>query len=127
MVLPPFGFISWVNPIITAGYYFPAFGELGFIVLLSFIGVLLFIHKYFSSIIPIVLIGSITLGSPLQITSHTFDAVHSHFYYGPAEADPQKENQRLKHYLKIANQSDKNFIVLPENALGYANENDKLA
>jgi len=88
-----------------------------------FMGVLLALHRYVASAIPIVLIGSIAFGDAPQTRTHHYEAVHSDFFYGTGETDPLKEKQRIDHYINIANASPKEIIVLPKNALGYIDQN----
>lgn len=136
-ILPPFGFIAWSNPLPSAGLIFPGSGFLGMILLLGLVyGVSYLIDRAkWDNMLPLKLIvffslimtfglGVSKLNNP---KGSKIDAIETSFKYDPDKPDRLKDFIRISKYLEIASASPKKEILLPENALGFYRESQRVA
>ena len=135
-ILPPVGFISWANPLPSAGLIFPGFGYLGMVLLIFFIYLISIIMdktKYDNSI-PIKLFSSLVILIFLSFAIaklHTkqnmdFKTVETNFKYEPKKIDRVKDYMRISRYFNIVNSGEQNITLLPENALGFYSESQRV-
>jgi hypothetical protein len=125
MILPPFGFISWVNPLPTIAVVLPNFGFLGILLELMVIYVLAIFWKrhrnaryYFMPLIAIFLIATLYYFPPKVKENLDIESIQSDIEYFPMTFDKSKEYKTLKTFFyKVQNSKSEN-ILLPENALG---------
>jgi len=134
LIIPPVGFISWVNPIISSAILFPKLGFLGIILYILFIYILLIMSSRKRDlmqfiIVTTVLISTIALShqyvksSNNQITLHP---INSNLIYKNKAIDFMGDYRRQKKLLSIVNKSPYNTILLHENALGNFNQNNMI-
>ncbi len=134
-ILPPFGFVSWNNPLPSAGLIFPGTGFFGFMFLLLLIYIASYIIdkkkeiESFKLIYAYILLLSITaFGSILYSPKgEEINAVQTAFQYDPDKPDRLKDYMRITKYLEIVQLSKENEILLPENALGFYQESQRVA
>jgi len=125
MILPPMGFISWVNPLPTIAVILPDFGFSGIVLeLISIYALALLWKKYddarYSILIfmAILVVSTLYYSSPKVKANLTIESIQSNIEYFPMTFDKSKEYSRLKTFFyRVQNSKSKN-ILLPENALG---------
>jgi len=125
MILPPMGFISWVNPLPTIAVVLPSFGFLGIILELIIIYVLALFWKrygharyYFMPLLVISLIPTLYYFPPKVKENLDIKSIQSDIEYFPMTFDKSKEYKRLKSFFYKVQNSKSQSILLPENALG---------
>jgi len=125
LILPPMGFISWVNPLPTIALVLPNFGFLGiFIEIIVIYSLAIFWKKYeyaryYLIALIVVLLVFILYFSPPKVREHPdIESIQSNIEYFPMSFDKSNEYKTLKIFFhKVENSKSKN-ILLPENALG---------
>ena len=125
MILPPFGFISWVNPLPTIAVVLPNLGFLGIVLELILIYSLALFWKkyrciryYFMPLIAISILSSLYYFPPRVKENLSMESIESNIEYFPMTFDKSREYKTLKTFFyKVENSKSKN-ILLPENALG---------
>ena len=135
-ILPPVGFISWVNPLPSAGLILPGFGYFGMVLLISFIYLISIIidKTRYDNYIPIKLFASLVILiflafaiTKLQTKQNMdFKTVETNFKYEPEKIDRVKDYMRISRYFNIANSGEQNITLLPENALGFYSESQRV-
>ena len=125
MILPPFGFISWVNPLPTIAVVLPSFGFLGIILELMIIYILAIFWKrygdaryYFMLLVAILLIATLYYFPPKVKENLDIESIQSDIEYFPMTFDKLKEYKTLKTFFYKVQNSKSQSILLPENALG---------
>ena len=133
LILPPIGFISWVNPIISSAILFPKLG---------FLGILLYILSIYILVIPSsrkiylmkFIIGTLLI-SIIVLSHHSVKSVNnqialhpinSHLIYKNKAIDFMGDYRRQNKLLSIVNTSPYKTILLHENALGNFNQNNMM-
>lgn len=122
-IIPPIGFLSWVNPIVVSGYIYPDSGYFGII------GLLLFLYFLSSNVVPKIPIITVQLFISFYInvsyqqtySDSNIKSISSHYYYSNNEFDYKSSYTRQISYINQINASKSKNILLPENALGYVN------
>ena len=125
ITLPPVGLISWVNPLLASAYFFPGFGYFGILLYIAIIFLSIFFKKKFFFGVCIVCIG---LLSSININAIKYkDIADFKTQFGELkEDDLLKSFKNQKSFLTLANNSEKNTILLAENALGFLNNSNML-
>lgn len=123
LILPPFGFVSWVNPIINAALIFPGLGFFGLLLFLCSFYAAIFLPKYqrmfFISILSIFIITNKTT----PVTPNDIQTLNSNYDYDLNQKNFEKDYFRQLEILERTNKSSKNILVASENILGYYNSN----
>ena len=125
MIVPPFGFISWVNPLPTIAVLLPSFGFMGIVIEIMVIYMLaIFWKKYqyrslYSMTFLVLLLFFTLYNFPPKVKENlAVESIQSDIDYFPMTFDKSKEYKTLKTFFyKVQNSKSKN-ILLPENALG---------
>ncbi|CAA6806704.1 MAG: Conjugal transfer protein TraB [uncultured Sulfurovum sp.] len=125
MILPPFGFISWVNPLPSIAVVLPGFGFLGLVLELIFIYLVAILWKkydyaryYFMTLMSIIFISTLYYFPPKVKENLVIKSIQSDIEYFPMTFDKSREYRTLKTFFyKVQNTQSLN-ILLPENALG---------
>jgi|GEM_PF-2400953 len=135
-ILPPVGFVSLLNPLPSAGLIFPNFGFFGMLLLLMSIYLLAFFitkikkDKYtainLSVSFFILLIVLFQISNAKVKYDTDIKSVETAFKYNPEEVDILKDYIRVSKYFNIANNAKENSILLPENALGFYMQSQKV-
>lgn len=125
LIVPPFGFISWANPLPTIALVLPDFGFLGIVLELIIIYLLaLFWRRYtysrysFTALIATLLISSIYYFPPMVKENVSIASIKSDIEYFPMTFDKSREYQILKTFFYNVENSKSKNLLLPENALG---------
>jgi len=133
LILPPIGFISWVNPIISSAIAFPKQGFLGVVLyLISIYLITLIIHKQnrllqLITTISILSISSINFNTQKSPTNnHIIHPINSNLTYKNQAIDFIGDYRRQKKLLSIANKSQYNNLLFHENALGAFTQNSMM-
>lgn len=127
-ILPPLGFISWVNPLPTIALLLP---DLGFFALFIEIGVLYLLaivgrrytkcHYCLGAMVtlPLALLLMIHFViAPHVKVNPTLESIQSNIEYYPLTFDKSKEYQRIKTFFYSVQEGQNLNTLLPENALG---------
>lgn len=131
-VVPPMGFISWINPLPTIAILFPSFGFLGLLFEFMIIYLLVFAWKRYQSkeykrlvitLFPLLLLSFIKLFSPHNTQVNTnLGIINSSIEYAPITFDKSEEYKRIKKFFYLVQDSNNSNVLLPENAFGnYSN------
>jgi len=133
LILPPIGFISWVNPIISSAIAFPKQGFLGVVLyLISIYLITLIIHKQnrllqLITTISILSISSINFNTQKSPTNnHIIHPINSNLTYKNQAIDFIGDYRRQKKLLSIANKNQYNNLLFHENALGVFTKNSMM-
>lgn len=132
LIVPPIGFISGVNPIISSAIVFPNFGFLGiaFYLLSLYLVTLLLKDKSRTTqtiiIILILFISSIIYNPIKKQTKNTLYPINSNLKYKNQAVDFLGDYRRQKKLLLLANRSKYNNLLFHENALGSFNQNSMM-
>ncbi|HHB94356.1 MAG TPA: hypothetical protein ENK88_04345, partial [Campylobacterales bacterium] len=133
LIVPPIGFISWVNPIISSAIAFPRFGFLGialYLVTIYIITILLIKQKSRIKLITIISILSIIAinfnQKSLSKDNINLYAINSNLTYKNKAIDFIGDYRRQKKLLAIANKSKYKNLLFHENALGNFNQNSMM-
>ena len=125
MILPPMGFISWVNPLPTIAVVLPNFGFLGIVLELIFIYIIAIFWKrysyaryYFMPFITVLLISTLYYFPPKVKENLKIESIQSDIEYFPMTFDKSKEYKTLKTFFYKVQNSKSQSLLLPENALG---------
>jgi len=126
--VPPIGYINWVIPLISAGAVFPGLGWYGFGLLLAVVILAdyLFDENRLISFAIVSVLLLLALDMPGPKLDDRFTSVRSHFDYATGHNDFQSKFYRLEKFVSMANDSNRSFVVLPENALGFFSELDMM-
>ncbi len=137
LILPPVGLIAWVNPILVAGLITPKAGSTfgiaaGFFISFVFIYLIVyFINNArrrldpFKAILYMLLIFVLFLGAAYYSSNNLVKnnsnilAINSNEEYETGTVSPIVDFQRQMKYSSQAEKNQKNFFLLPENALGF--------
>jgi hypothetical protein len=136
-ILPPVGFISWNNPLPSVGLILPGFGYFGMVCLIAFVYLISLImdKAKYDNFIPIKLFGSLFVLVSLAFTitklqtkkNSNFTTVKTNFKYNPEKRDRIKEYMRISKYFDMTNTGEGNTTLLPENALGFYLDSQRVA
>ena len=132
LIVPPIGFISWVNPIISSAIVFPEFGFLGivFYLLSLYLVVILLKNKSRTTqtiITILILFISTVIYNPIKKQKqNTLYPINSNLKYKNQAVDFLGDYRRQKKLLAIANKSQQNNLLFHENALGSFNQNSMM-
>jgi hypothetical protein len=133
LIIPPIGFISWVNPIISSAIAFPKLGFLGIVLyLLTIYLITILLSKQRNSVklLSIILILSIVTinfnQKPLPINNTNLYPINSTLTYQNRAIDFIGDHRRQKKLLAIANKTPYNNLLFHENALGSFNQNSMM-
>jgi len=124
MILPPFGFISWVNPLPTIAILLPNFGFMGIFIELGMIYVLVIFWKKYQDkrymvLIFIVIVFTLIFFFPYKAKENMkLESIQSDIEYFPMTFDKFNEYKTLKVFFNQVQNSKSENILLPENALG---------
>jgi len=124
MILPPFGFISWVNPLPTIAILLPNFGFMGIFIELAMIYVLVIFWKKYQDkrymvLIFIVIVFTLIFFFPYKAKENMqLESIQSDIEYFPMTFDKFNEYKTLKVFFNQVQNSKSENILLPENALG---------
>jgi len=125
MIVPPFGFISWVNPLPTIAVLLPSFGFMGITIEVVVIYALALLWRkytytryYVIPLISIILILTIYYFPPTVTKNLSIESVQSDIEYFPMTFNKSKEYKTLKTFFYKVQNSQSSNILLPENALG---------
>ncbi|CAA6814686.1 MAG: Conjugal transfer protein TraB [uncultured Sulfurovum sp.] len=125
MIVPAFGFISWVNPLPTIAVLLPNFGFMGIIIEIMVIYALALLWRKYTYVryyaippISIILILIIYYFPPTVTKNLSIESVQSDIEYFPMTFDKSKEYKTLKTFFYKVQKSQSLNILLPENALG---------
>jgi hypothetical protein len=132
IILPPIGFISWLNPLPTIAMLFPKWGFLGLLFEFIIIYLLVFVWKRYQSkeykgvtfiLFPLLSLFFIKLffSQNTQLNS-TLGILNSSIEYSPITFDKSEEYRRIKKFFYLVQHSKKRHLLLPENSFGnYSN------
>ncbi|MDR2399280.1 MAG: hypothetical protein LBD61_02430 [Endomicrobium sp.] len=129
LVIPPVGFIEWVNPIFTAGIFFPGTGFVGLIFL--FICVI-FVGKCVSHVAGMSVLIGIMLFLIIFINNNgdiykAIEPINTNFgQLYKDETDFIESYKTQNKFLKLVKNTNQSIVVLPETALGWWNNNNML-
>ena len=132
LIVPPIGFISWVNPIISSAIVFPKFGFLGiaFYLLSLYLVTLLLKDKSRTTqtiIIILILFISSAIYTPIKKQKQNIlYPINSNLKYKNQAVDFLGDYRRQKKLLLLANRSKYNNLLFHENALGSFNQNSMM-
>ena len=132
LIVPPIGFISWVNPIISSAIFFPTFGFMGIaFYLLVLYGVTLLLFKQrdrikFHMIVLLLIIVALNFNETALLKDDNLHPINSNLTYSSKGIDFEGDYRRQKKLLSIANQSRYNNLLFHENALGSFNQNSMM-
>lgn len=132
LIVPPIGFISWVNPIISSAIVFSEFGFLGivFYLLSLYLVVILLKNKSRTTqtiITILILFISTVIYNPIKKQKqNTLYPINSNLKYKNQAVDFLGDYRRQKKLLAIANKSQQNNLLFHENALGSFNQNSMM-
>ena len=126
LILPPFGFISWVNPIISAGLIFPGLGYFGILLFLAAFYCSLFLKKSSRIIFLSLLSLFVITNSNTPIKPKDIKALNSEYEYNADTRNFKNEYFRQIDTLKKANSSQSKIFVASENILGYYTQNSNM-
>lgn len=124
MILPPFGFISWVNPLPSIAILLPNFGFMGIFIELAIIYVLVIFWKKYQDkrymvLIFIVIVFTLIFFFPYKAKENMqLESIQSDIEYFPMTFDKFNEYKTLKVFFNQVQNSKSENILLPENALG---------
>lgn len=119
----PVAFISWANPMQSAGILFPGWGFWGFMAMFFLICFAAYKH-YTKEKVALFsfLVFSLSIYNYQYIDipkNDTVEEVHSNLLYATGELDPLLEFERQRKFLKIANESSMPYVLLPESSVGF--------
>lgn len=133
LILPPVGFISWVNPIISSVIAFPRLGFLGIILyLITIYLIAISLSKQKNSIKFIIIFSILTISTVnfnQKISSKSnikLYPINSNLTYKNQAIDFIGDHRRQKKLLAIANKSKCRNLLFHENALGNFNQNSMM-
>jgi len=132
LIVPPIGFISWVNPIISSAIVFPKFGFLGivFYLLTLYLVTILLKDKQRATqtiIIIFILFISTLIYKPIKKQKQNIIyPINSNLKYKNQAVDFLGDYRRQKKLLLLANRSKHNNLLFHENALGSFNQNSMM-
>jgi len=123
MVIPPIGFISWVNPLPTIAVVLPNFGFLGLMIEMILIYILAISWYEYQKNQHIIIVIFLPLFSYFFISktvqsNPTIATIDSNINYSPVTFDKSDEYKRIKKFFYLIQKSDHIYTLLPENALG---------
>jgi len=132
LILPPIGFISWVNPLISSAIIFPKLGFLGVALYLLFIYITTLIIKKYKpplkqfTVLIIALVFTIYSQNMEIQNSQTLHPINSNLVYKNQAIDFMGDYRRQKKLLSIANKNQYNNLLFHENALGVFTKNSMM-
>ena len=125
MIVPPFGFISWVNPLPTIAVLLPNSGFMGIFIEIMVLYMLTIFWKkyqyrrvYSMTFLVFVLFFTIYSFPPKVKENLSIESVESDIEYFPMTFNKSKEYKTLKTFFYQVQNSKSLNILLPENALG---------
>jgi len=122
VIAPPFGFFTWVNPILSAAVIFPSMGFLGIFLYLFLLYVIVLSIKYFTGIkqlsIPLISLSMVVLFFAQSNVINKNDLKVINTKYTFKNNTVIDEYLRQKNLLKVVNKTQDNTILLPEHILG---------
>jgi len=134
LIVPPIGFISCVNPIISSAIIFPKQGFLGIALYLLFIYIVTIIIKRYKPIKQLIIL--ILIMTTIVITTNYQDIkqknnqilhpINSNLAYKNQAIDFMGDYKRQKKLLKVANNNRYNNLLFHENALGAFTQNSMM-
>jgi hypothetical protein len=133
LIIPPIGFISWVNPLISSAIAFPKLGFTGialYLMTIYLIVILLSKQKNSVKFITIISILSIVIMNfnqkPSPKNSTNLYPINSNLIYQNKAIDFIGDHRRQTKLLSIANRSKNNHLLFHENALGAFTQNSMM-
>jgi len=127
-ILPPMGFISWLNPLPTIAILFPTFGFWGLLFEFILVYLLVFAWRRYQSkeykpllltLSPLLFLPLVQLSSPPKSPiDSNLEVINSSIEYAPITFDKSEEYRRIKKFFYLVQNSDSSTLLLPENALG---------
>ena len=133
LIVPPIGFISWVNPIISSAIAFPKLGFIGITLYLATIYLITIAlnrqkkHIKFTIILSILAITVLNFNQEPSLEGNTnLHPINSHLTYKNQAIDFIGDHRRQKKLLAIANKSKYRNLLFHENALGNFNQNSMM-
>ncbi|NEW59907.1 hypothetical protein GSY74_01310 [Sulfurovum sp. bin170] len=133
LIVPPIGFISWVNPLISSAIAFPKLGFIGITLYLAtiyLITIALKRQKKYIKLTTILSILAITVlnfnQEPSQEGSTNLHPINSNLTYKNQAIDFIGDHRRQKKLLAIANKSKYRNLLFHENALGAFTQNNMM-
>jgi len=132
LIVPPIGFISWVNPIISSAIVFPKFGFLGiiFYLLTLYLVTILLKDKRRATqtiiIISLLFISTLIYKPIKKQKQNILYPINSNLKYKNQAVDFLGDYRRQKKLLLLANRSKYNNLLFHENALGSFNQNSMM-
>lgn len=129
LIIPPIGLISWANPIQVAGLLFSGSGFSGLIFYPLIVAITFLIFRSWVSYIFIA--GTVILASfilfftdpiskRLDANIQSIQVMQSHFVYSSDNSSGLgEEYDRQMKFISFANSTNKDQVLLPENALGF--------
>lgn len=124
LAVSPVALISWANPMQSAGILFPGWGFFGLLALFFLIGFTVYGRRYTKEKVALLsfLVFSLSTYNYLYVDvskGETVEEVRSNLLYATGEMDPLLEFERQRKFLKIANESSKPYVLLPESSVGF--------
>lgn len=129
LIMPPLGYISWVNPIQVAGLIFPATGFFGFFILYIIIVFLVFLHLSHKRWFYFILFFLVALAFNNHKNVRTIQELqtkNTNFGDSLDQYNLLEEFKRQNKNVSVTNASKKLIILLPENAVGTLKSSLKL-
>jgi len=133
LIVPPIGFISWVNPIISSAIAFPRLGFLGIVLYIATIFLITIALKRPKKYIKLTIILSILAITVLNFNqepslegSTNLHPINSNLTYKNQAIDFIGDYKRQKKLLALANRSRHKNLLFHENALGSFNQNSMM-
>jgi hypothetical protein len=133
LIVPPIGFISWVNPIISSAIAFPKLGFIGITLYLAtiyLISIALKRQKKYIKLTTILSILAITVlnfnQEPQSKSNVNLHSINSNLIYQNKAIDFIGDFKQQKKLLAIANRSHYKNLLFHENALGSFNQNSMM-
>jgi len=133
LIIPPIGFISWVNPIISSAIIFPKQGFLGIALYLLSIYLTALITKRYKPIKQSIILTLImAFIAPIYNqnakieNSQKLHPINSNLLYKNQAIDFMGDYRRQKKLLLVANKSKYNQLLFHENALGVFSPNSMM-
>jgi len=131
IILPPIGFISWLNPLPTIAILFPKFGFLGLLFEFIIIYLLVFAWKRYHSkeykgvaftLLPLLsLFFLIFFQNTQTVLNSNLGTINSSIEYSSITFDKSEEYRRIKKFFYLVQHSKDRHLLLPENAFGNYN------
>lgn len=132
VILPPIGLVGWTNPLLAAGLFFPGWGFFGIVALLASIVV----FELYAGGRQRWIVSSMAVFAAMAFNYNfaalkdaKFETVQTDFgmLYDEHKPDFMAEFKRQVDFLALANSAKKDFVLLPENAVGRWTENNMMA